>query len=707
MKLIITEKPSTAVSMAEALNCERKSANLFIGKEYTVTNAAGHLVGINIKKTIEKSRPFPYTPKRNDFVYELIASGNTKQKFDTIKEQVKKADEIIIATDPGQEGELIARLILQKIGWNKWNNTYRFWVSGSLTKAVVLKGMKEIKKSSAYEGQYFSSLARQHGDWIFGINLSQALIQQLQSKNNSIGRVQTPTLAEICKRHLAIANFKPEEYYQLAADFENGSLIWTATNKNKWKKDECEKAVKEIKDHNSIFTVTDIKNEKKAQLPPELHSLTSLQSEANSKYRIRIEEVMNIAQKLYEEYKCISYPRTDSKYLGTEDVETAENSLKILNKKELLKNIAGNRIFDDSKLTDHHGLIPTDILPSRATENEAKVYELVKRRFIGAFMPNYEYMLTTVKLESQKYEFTATGTIDLSLGWKELYKNQEDNKNKEKETKIPNLKKDDKIKGTPKSIQKFTTAPKPYIGGSIQDWMDSVKIGTSATRTAIIAKLIDRKYIEYVKTSDTVKKENTKDTKKTTDKKTDKEIIIPTQEGLNLYENVKDKEYAKPIMTAKWEEIMEEMRKKNIDKYDEMIKEIVEFTNKEIKEFKNNNLKINQKEIKIMNAKCPVCNSDVVELTIKGEPRGWKCSAQTYDAETKTNAGCNFVLWNPVFGKKITDEEAESLMKGEKIEIHDMVSQKTKKKFSALVELIDDETYGKKVKIIEFINDKK
>ncbi|GAB6077343.1 DNA topoisomerase [Hydrogenobaculum acidophilum] len=625
-RLILAEKPSVAKDIASAL-CksldkdaskkgyfECKDRNLYI------TWAIGHLVEIDDEIAPRKwsLETLPILPET--FKYKVI--DKTSNQFKVISKLLKEVDEVVIATDAGREGELIARLILMLNHFR--GSVKRFWTSDALTKEVILREMENLKDASLFDSLYYSALARSHADWIVGINLTRLMTVKAGGGVWSVGRVQTPTLKLIVDRYRENKEFIPKEYYVIKAVFGDkksisksysGFLLLDKIQEKTYKtlKDALEEdeenqtkksfnakyftplleesknqIMKKLEDIEEAI-VKDIKITKRRENPPLLHSLTSLQREANRIYGYSSMRTLNIAQKLYETYKCLSYPRTDSNYLG-EDEETKKLVKDILKKLvdektfELLsKNInkVGKRVFDSSKLTDHHALIPFGPIPESASSDEKNIYSLVFRRFVGAFMEPYEYAIITIK--TLLGEFTFLSNINIETLTKEeyqrtylsLYKPYKEGLLEEDEDStlknidfdyIKSLKPDDRVyKKSLEALQKFTKPPALYTEGTLLKAMEKLGLGTPATRASIIETLLERKYISRIDKS-----------------------LLPTLKGEELIKSLKDSDVSKPEMTTTWEEELERIYKERKSKegYIRFMHNIKEFVSDNIDKLK-------------------------------------------------------------------------------------------------------------------------
>ena len=711
MKLILTEKPSVAVDIAKSLvRFDRKDGYLEAG-DYAITWAFGHLFQIDDSIAPPKwdLATLPIFPEK--FKYRL-SNGMGKQ-FKVIKELLKKADEVVVNTDAGREGELIARLILLHAGWNKWDRTYRLWTSEALTPDVVRRELKNLKPAKNFDSLYYSALARQHSDWIVGINLTRLVT--LKSSDGSVwsvGRVQTPTLKLIVDRDTEIENFKPQPYWVIKALFNKGGepyegwlLVGDALEDINEDGEEGEEGREEDRDfrlskdkallilkeleREPQGEVISLKRQKKKEKPPLLHSLTSLQREANRLYGFSAKKTLDIAQRLYQDHKVLSYPRTDAQHLGNSNKELVKKILRKLGKEELIGKVdaVGKRVFDDSKLTDHHAIIPLAPLPSNAKEDEKKIYHLVLRKFIGAFMPDYEYETTTVITGLGKYRFITKGKRDINLGWKVLYQE------KGKEDKLPELHEGDKVlKVNVEGEERKTKPPARYTEATLLKVMERLGLGTPATRADIINTLLERGYV--------VRKGKS---------------LMSTPKGKELISKLKDSRISSPEMTAEWEKELETIytQRKGKSGYERFLEGIKEFVKNEIenlkgreftaprqatkkmldlakslaketglkvpketdfetvKNFINKALKEKEKQLAEGIDKC-ICGGKIIPFK-----KGWKCSS------------CGAVVFSTMFGKKISRNLAVKLLKGERVLVKGLKSRNGKR-YSAYMYIEED-----------------
>ena len=494
--MILAEKPSQAQDIAKGLQDNfQRSDGYLEGSKYVITWAFGHLCELYEPELYDEKykkwsiEDLPIIPDR--FEYRVTKDG--LKQFKVIKSLVQRQDieKIIIATDPGREGELIARLILKLAGSNK--PIYRFWTSNALTYEAVRDAMSQLRDSKEFDNLYQSALARQHADWLVGINCTRAITARL-GELFSVGRVQTAVLKLICDREKEIENFSPRDYWNIKAVFkaEKGEYkgIWVKVAETEDKEGEeitspsaiydedtakqIEKEIQEL----GTGTIESVKEQIKSEKPPLLFSLTTLQQDANRAFSFSADKTLQIAQALYEK-KALTYPRTESNYLN-EEMETER--LKILQNLTTVKFDMGKcsvtktnkRIFDSSKLTDHHAIIPTSLIPQNLTDDELKIYDLVVKRFIAAFYPDYQYKQTTILTIVNNHHFKTTGRAIAALGWKEIYGSA-----KEQDVILPSELKEGemvKIVKNTEIIKKQTTPPSRYTDATIlQDMTNAHK----------------------------------------------------------------------------------------------------------------------------------------------------------------------------------------------------------------------------------------
>ena len=516
MKVCIAEKPSVAREIAEVLGATKRMNGYIEGNGYQVTWTFGHLC--TLKEPHEYTDDWkrwslgalPMIPPR--FGIKLISNPTYEQQFKVIESLMQNAEMVINCGDAGQEGELIQRWVMQKAGCKC--PVYRLWIS-SLTEEAIREGFQHLKEQTEFARLYEAGLSRAIGDWLLGMNATRLYtIRYGQNRQVlSIGRVQTPTLALIVNRQAEIDNFKPEPYWELKTVYRN--TTFSATKGKFTKKEEGEAFLEIVQQED--FTVTDISEKKGKEYAPRLFDLTSLQVECNKKFAFTADDTLKLIQSLYEK-KVTTYPRVDTTFLSDDIYPKVPNTLKgLVDYTELTASLLNakipksKKVFDNSKVTDHHAIIPTGVPARNLTENERKVYDLVARRFIAAFYPDCEISTTTVLGKVGKVDFKVTGKQILKPGWRVVFGAEQkdpDAEPTEEEGVLPDFTKGETGPHKPLLKETWTTPPKPYTllrametAGKLvdnDDLRDALKengIGRPSTRAAIIETLFKRNYI--------------------------------------------------------------------------------------------------------------------------------------------------------------------------------------------------------------------
>ncbi|MGM9988523.1 MAG: DNA topoisomerase III [Bacillaceae bacterium] len=623
--IVIAEKPSVARDIANVLKCTKKGNGFLEGNKYIVTWALGHLVTLADPETYDNKyktwnlEDLPMLPER----MKLVVMKQTGKQFNAVKTQLNRSDvnEIIVATDAGREGELVARWIIDKAKVHK--PIKRLWIS-SITDRAIKDGFNNLKPGKAYENLYASAVARSEADWYIGLNATRALTTKFNAQLNC-GRVQTPTVAMVAAREDEIKNFKPQTYYGIEAQIDGLKLTWQDANGNSrsFNKEKIEEIVQSLGHKDA--TVVSINRKVKKSFAPALYDLTELQRDANKIFGYSAKETLNIMQKLYEQHKVLTYPRTDSRYLSSDIVATLPERLKAcgvgeyrpLANKVLTKPIKVTKAFvDDSKVSDHHAIIPTEwyVNFSAFTDKERKIYDLVVKRFLAVLFPAFEYEQLTVQAKIDDEQFIAKGKSVINAGWKEVYENRfddEESTDDVKEQLLPRLEKGDVLKtkliaqtsGQTKPPARFTEAtllsamenPTKYMETKDKKLVDTLKstggLGTVATRADIIEKLFNSFLIE---------------------KRGGKEIYI-TSKGRQLLDLVPE-ELKSPTTTAEWEQKLELIAKGKLKK-DVFLNEMKEHTKKIVAEIKASNKKY--KHDNISTKSCPECGKLMLEVNGK------------------------------------------------------------------------------------------
>jgi DNA topoisomerase-3 len=677
--LILTEKPSQGREMAAGLGEKFTNANGYLESDsYVVTWAVGHLV--------ELSAPADYDPKYEKWSFDNLpiipeqykyrVKDNTAQQFNVIKSLLKRKDidMVIEAGDPGREGELISRLILLLSGNNK--PVYRFWVTMALDETTIRKGMNNLKSAGEYEGLYNSALCRQQADWLIGMNASRAVTLKF-GETCSIGRVQTPTLAIIVKREEEIKKFVPKDYWTITAEFKHAEKVYTGKwipslqekendssddsedskdaedNSRIFDKAAAEQIVNAVKGQNGI--VDKIINKKNTEKPPLLFSLTDLQIEANKKFGLTADKTLNIAQELYETDKALSYPRTEAKHLPTNIVDDVSGILGNLtgvvqfDVSKCSVDVNNKRVFDNTKLTDHHALIPTGKIPDISGEKK-DIYALVCERFIASFYPDYEYLSTVIYTAAAGSYFKTSGKVVTNAGWREVHAGIP------KDVVLPKLEeKDAVIVSDTKLASGKTTPPPRYSESDILKAMESVAkfiandkyrkilketsgLGTPATRAAILETL-KKRYLTV-----------------------EKKKLVPNETGIKLIETLKSSQISNPLYTAKMEQELEDIAR-NGKSADEFMEEVKAYAAEFVAWAKGLNITTAERKSKYqVIAKCPKCGGNITAFD------------RVYSCSNTKEGKCNMSVWRNGLAKlgkpNITEKEAISLISGKSIKVN-------------------------------------
>lgn len=618
--LVLAEKPSVGRELGRVLKCNKKGNGFLEGDKYIVTWALGHLVtldapeGYNPEWKKWTMETLPMLPKHMKL---SVIKGSGKQ-FKIVKEQMYRKDvnEIIIATDAGREGELVARWIIDKAHVKK--PIKRLWISSQTDKAIR-DGFNNLKDGRAYDNLYHAAECRAEADWIVGLNVTRALTCK-HNAQLSAGRVQSPTLAMIVQREEDIKNFKPKEYYTVDIKTDKCNFTWVNKDNNSriFNREFSEKLVSKLKGKDG--EIINITESNKKKYSPALYDLTELQRDCNKMFGYSAKQTLNIMQRLYENHKLLTYPRTDSRYLTKDIVGTIKDRLKAIAIGEyrslatelLNKDIKGNKSFvDDSKVSDHHAIIPTEERGNLAnlSSEERKVYDLVVKRFLSVMLPPFEYVQTTLEGKVNGERFIAKGKVVKAKGWKKVFDREDDEESDIKEQELPKLNKGDKFtvkeviekKGETKPPARFNEGtllsamenPHKYINvdkESAKTLGETGGLGTVATRADIIDKLFNSFVIE----------------KKGKD-------IIPTSKGKQLIDLV-PKELKSPLLTAKWEGELDKISKGKEDPR-KFTKDMRNYATALVEAVKQENAKFHHDNL--TGKKCPVCGKYMLEVKSK------------------------------------------------------------------------------------------
>lgn len=565
MIVCIAEKPSVARDIAEVLGARTKKDGYIEGNGYQVTWTFGHLC--TLKEPHEYTPAWkvwslgslPMIPPR--FGIKLINDSGIERQFHIIEGLMQKADGIINCGDAGQEGELIQRWVMQKAGTRC--PVKRLWIS-SLTEEAIREGFAKLKDQAEFQPLYEAGLSRAIGDWVLGMNATRLYtLKYGQNKQVlSIGRVQTPTLALIVKRQLEIENFKPEPYWELKTVYRE--TTFSSTKGKFTSKEEGEKFLETVR--NAPFTVTDVSAKKGTEAPPRLFDLTSLQVECNKKFGFSADMTLQLIQSLYEK-KVATYPRVDTTFLSDDIYPKCPGILAGLKSYEAYtaplygkKLIKSKKVFDNSKVTDHHAIIPTGVQPQGLSDMEQKVFDLIARRFIAVFYPDCKFSTTTVLGEVEKVEFKVTGKQILDPGWRVIFgkDQQEETKDGDEERVLPVFNIGESGPHVPDLNEKWTQPPKPYTEATLlrametagklvdnDELRDALKengIGRPSTRAAIIETLFKRHYIRK-----------------------ERKNLIATPTGVELIQLIREDLLKSAELTGIWEKKLREIERRSYD----------------------------------------------------------------------------------------------------------------------------------------------
>lgn len=651
MKVCIAEKPSVAREIARIVGANQKKDGYLEGNGYQITWVFGHLCTLK--------EPHDYNPEWKRWSYldlpiiperfgiKLIDNKGVEKQFQIIERLIQGATEVINCGDAGQEGELIQRWVMQKAKCKC--PVSRLWIS-SLTEEAIREGFQHLRPEADFQKLYEAGLSRAIGDWLLGINGTRLYTAKYgQGKNLlSIGRVQTPTLALIVNRQEEITNFKPEKYWELKTNYRN--TTFSATKGKFMSVEEGEKFLDEVK--SAPFTVTDVKTKKGDEFPPRLFDLTSLQVECNKKFSFSADDTLQLIQSLYEK-KLTTYPRVDTTFLSDDMYPKIPNILRGLRGYELYTQLLlgkdklpkSKKVFDNSKVTDHHAIIPTGMVAANISDRERKVYDLITKRFIAAFFPNCKISTTTVLGEAKEVPFKVTGKQILDPGWRVVFTKEEasqaDDSDKEKddeEATLPAFKKGESGEHQPSLLEKQTQPPKPFTEATLlrametagklvdnDELRDALKengIGRPSTRAAIIETLFKRNYIRK-----------------------ERKNLIATDTGIHLINTIHEELLKSAELTGIWEKKLREIEK---GKYDakNFMNELKEMVRLVVDNEKNSHLRqqVNTQP-KTEPIICPKCKQGAI---LKGKT-AFGCS--------NWKNGCELRLPFSQYGENLTREE--------------------------------------------------
>ena len=669
---IIAEKPSVARDIARIVGANSRQDGYLEGNGYLVTWAMGHLIALAMPEaygfTVYKAEDLPIRPNPFQLVVrqirkdkEYISDPAALKQLKIIRSCFDRADRIIVATDAGREGELIFRWIYAHLGCRK--PFYRLWIS-SLTDKAIREGMANLKSGNHYDSLYYSAKARSEADWLVGINASRAL-SIARRGGYSLGRVQTPTLAMVCRRYIENRDFSSVPYWKLSALMEKEGVSLKAIGITDYESEASALTALATLRSQSRLKVESVARKVTHTSPPLLYDLTALQKEANRRHGFSADKTLSIAQSLYEK-KITTYPRTGSRYISEDVFEEVPALLHKIGKP--LSNPLNRHSVDNAKITDHHAIIPTGETPSGLLADEAILYNMVVTRFIEAFSPDSEEERMQVLFTDGTNTFTWKACRQISLGWKAVQKEVKSDDEEELLATLPNLTEGELLPLLNAEITEHKTKSKPLYteatllsamenaGKEVEDAeskkaMAECGIGTPATRANIIETLILRDYIRR-----------------------DRKSIIPTEKGLAVYEIVKDKKIANAEMTGSWELALAaiEAGQMPAEKFAKGINSYVGTICEELLALSP------QVQKSYPTYRCPKCGQQSVGIYAKVA----KCR----------NEGCDFHVFREICGTLLTEDNIRDLITTGRTPVLNGLTSKAGKKFNARLVLNEEYT---------------
>ena len=674
---IIAEKPSVARDIARIVGANSKQDGYLEGSGYLVTWAMGHLITLAMPEaygfSAYKAEDLPIRPNPFQLIVrqvrrdkEFVSDPAALKQLKVIRSCFDKADRIVVATDAGREGELIFRYIYQHLGCKK--PFERLWIS-SLTDKAIREGLSNLKPGSHYDNLYYSAKARSEADWLVGINASRAL-SIARRGGYSLGRVQTPTLAMVCRRYIENRDFSSVPYWKLSALLKKEGISLKAVDCKDYENEALAQTALAALRSQSQLTVESVVRKVAGTPPPLLYDLTALQKDANRHHGFSADKTLSIAQSLYEK-KITTYPRTGSRYISEDVFEEVPILLRKIGK--TLSNPLNRHSVDNTKVTDHHAIIPTGETPLGLSADETTIYQMVVNRFIEAFSPDSEEERMRIQFTDGTNTFTWKACRQISLGWKAVQKDKTTEMEKKEDgdeqvlSSLPNLTEGENLPVLDTEITEHKTKSKPLYteatllsamenaGKEVSD-VESKKamaecgIGTPATRANIIETLILRDYIQR-----------------------DKKAIIPTEKGLAVYEIVKDKRIANAEMTGSWELTLAAIEAGQMppEKFAQGINSYVGTICEEL-------LSLAPKQKSYPTYRCPKCGSESVGIYTKVA----KCRHE----------GCDFRVFREVCGTLLTEDYIRDLLTTGRTPILKGLTSKAGKKFNARLVLNEDYT---------------
>ena len=617
--LVLTEKPSVARDIARVLGCREKGNGCLIGPKYIVTWALGHLVTLADPEVYDKKyeswrmEDLPMLPKK----MQLVVIKQTSGQFKAVSALLRRSDvtELVIATDAGREGELVARWIMQKTGWK--GTTKRLWIS-SQTDASIRQGFQNLKPAAAYDALFRSARARSEADWLVGLNVTRALTCKYNAQL-AAGRVQTPTLSMIVQREAEIEKFVPKPYYAVWANFGKFNAVWrdNANNPRLFDREKAQAICDAAQGKRAV--IVSVQKTYKHKAPPAAYDLTELQRDANRKYAYSAKQTLSLMQSLYETHKLLTYPRTDSRYITRDVAATLGERLRAISVgpyKEAAQKVLRTKpmrlqaIVNDEKVTDHHAIIPTEqyVNLSALTHEERNIYDLVVRRFLAVLSEPYEYEEVKVTLSVDRNRFYATGTTTRTAGWRALYGMADDDEETEEENRrqeLPPLSQGQSLPVQSVRVREGKTKPPArYTEATLLTAMENPAsqvqdaklravlsqtsgLGTPATRADIIEKLFDSFCIE----------------------RKGKEIH-PTSKGRQLIRIVPP-DLKSATLTAQWEQQLQKIAKGEA-REDAFVDEMRSYASKLVSDVIASDAKFTHDNV--TREKCPECGQYLLDV---------------------------------------------------------------------------------------------
>lgn len=665
MKVCIAEKPSVAKEIASILGAKSRKDGYFEGNGYQVTWTFGHLC------TLKEPNDYHQALKRWDLNYlpilptkfgiKVIDDSGVQKQFDTISKLVNQAEEVINCGDAGQEGEVIQRWVLTKAKCK--TPVKRLWIS-SLTEESIKKGFENLKEASEYDKLYAAGSSRAIGDWLLGINATRLYTLKYGTGKNvlSVGRVQTPTLALIVRRHLEITNFVSKPYWEIKTKYRN---VWFSSTEGKYF--EKEKAIAVLTQIKPLpLTISSFEKKEGKESAPKLYDLTSLQVDCNKKLSLSADQTLKIAQSLYEK-KFITYPRVDTRFLPTDQYEGIPGVLRALkNYAHLASPLLqapirkSKNVFNDKKITDHHAIIPTNVTAGGLSHIDHAVYDIIVRRFLANFYPDCKVSKTNVVGVIENQTFKASGKQILDPGWRKVYENDqpEDTSDKGEEQILPEFTVGESGEHEPDLQEKKTTPPKPYTEATLlrametagkqvdddelRDLMKENGIGRPSTRANIIETLFRRKYI-----------------------KKERKSLAPTITGVQLIETIQNELLKSAELTGKWELKLRQIEKGEFDAKQFMheMKYMVGQLVQEVKYARHHVIQVEDEQSK---------KAASAKKSVSKEPKATSCpkckegnvlKGKTAFGCSRFKEGCNFKVLFEQYGKKLTESQILTLIK--------------------------------------------